>query len=433
MENCFHSLNELSAYVTSTALGMGSIFPNVTLPQFDLFSGFVHDHLGVVTTVYAPTITSTKRKQWEAYSVENQWWQNTTYNNGDVTSNESSEYIYRWVNGTKVSEPLADNEIYAPLWYVSNSVRNAVNENLLDSPEIASLFAAMVATNQPVLSGTFSSRVLDFAFEGGHDDHENHPHSVLAVPVYDSFTENSTIVGILLSLIHFDGLLSFFHHKTMCGIVCVIVDNCGTSISFQFDSVGVTFLGHGDLHDPTFDEFKRTLPLESYETMHEGICRHEIHVYPSSTFQEEYVTKKPGYSACIVAFSFVLMAALILIYDFTVKQRQEKVLKSALRSSNLISSLFPATVRDRLLNDNLGNAVSQVDEGDGIGWTENEVDSIRRGRPIADFFANTTVMCKYAQGTKLTILIENKFISEIIFFVDSCGYIWIYGVVFYKR
>jgi hypothetical protein len=397
MEIRYRALTELSAYVTSTAMAMESSFPNVTLPQFDIFSGFVHEDLGVLTTVYAPIITSIGRKRWEAYSMENRWWQNTSYNNGDVTSNDVSEYIYHWVNETKVSEPVTENEVYAPLWHVSNTVRNVVNENLLDSPEIVSLFDAMLATNQSVLSGTSAAHVLDFAFEEGHHDHENHPHSVLAVPVYDSFSENRTIAGILLSLIQYDGLLSFFHHKTMNGIVCVIVDNCGTSISFQFDSAGVTFLGHGDRHDPTFDEFKRTRPLESYESVHEGLCLHEIHVYPSATFQDNYITKKPGNSACIVALSFVLMSVLILVYDFAVKQRQEKVLKSALRSSNLISSLFPATVRDRLLNDNLGNADSQSGKGNGIGWTENEAESIRRGRPIADFFANTTVMCKFAQ------------------------------------
>jgi hypothetical protein len=396
MDQQFIALNELSAYITSTALATGSIFPNVTLSQFKIFSDFAQESGCVLSTVYAPIVTSTGLKQWEEYSSQNQWW-NASDDRNVIISNEVSENIYHWVNGTKLSEPVIDNEVYAPVWHVSNSVVNVVNENLFDSAEILSLYAAMMATNHSVLSGTSTSYFLNFSFGVDLEDLGVHPHGILSVPVFDSFSDNRSIVGILLALIQYDSLLSFFHHKTSAGIVGVIVDNCGKNISYQFDAEGSTFLGSGDLHDPAFDEFKRTISLEFYETMHEGICRHEMHVYPSASYREIYITKKPGYSACIVAFSFVLMAILILIYDFTVKQRQEKVLKSALRSSNLISSLFPATVRDRLLNDNLGNAVSQGDKGDGIGWTENEVDSIRRGRPIADFFANTTVMCKFGQ------------------------------------
>lgn len=397
LEGLFLAVKELSAYVTSTAIAVESIFPNVTLPQFNTFSAFAHEHAGLLTTVYAPIISSSGRKHWEAYSMQNQWWRNGSDANEGIKSTEASEFIYHWVNGTKVSEPVTENEVYAPIWHVSNTVRNVVNENLFGSAEIVSLFDSMLATNHSVLSGTSAAPLLDFAFEEGRHDHEDHPHSFLAEPIYDSFSENRTVVGILLSLIQYDGLLSFFHHKTANGIVGVVVDNCGTSITYQFDSEGSTFLGHGDLHDPTFDAYKRTLPLQSYEMTHKGLCLHYIHVYPSATFQETYITKKPGYSACVIAFSFLVMALLILIYDFTVKQRQEKVLKSALRSSNLISSLFPATVRDRLLNDNLGKVNSKRSKGDIIGWSEAEGESIRRGRPIAEFFANTTVMCKFAQ------------------------------------
>ena len=158
------------------------------------------------------------------------------------------------------------------------------------------------------------------------------------------------------------------------------------------------FVGPGDHHDSAFDDYKHTGPLDFYETTHEGLCHHEIHVYPSSSYQERHLTTKPAYYACIVAFSFLIMAILMLLYDFTVKRRQDKVLKSAIRSSNLIASLFPATVRDRLLNDNLSGGVSHGAKKDGIGLSETEMENDRRGRPIADFFSNTTVMCKFSDA-----------------------------------
>jgi hypothetical protein len=387
MEKQFVALKELSAYITSTALADESMFPFVTLSQFKMFSDLARESGGVLSTAYAPIVTSTDRKQWEAYSAQHHWWQNVSDDTEVVKSSAVSEFIYHWVNGTKSSEPVVENEIYAPVWHISNSLVNVVNENLLDTPEIASLYASMIATNHSVLAGISTAYMLEFSVdsEEGRQDRGDRPHSVLAEPVYDSFSENRAIVGILLSQIEYDSLLSFFHHRTTAGIVGVIVDNCGKGITYRFEREGATFIGYGDLHDPVFDEFKRTIPLKVYKTMHEDSCKHEMHVYPSATYREVYITKKPGYSAGIVAFSFFLMAILILIYDFTIKQRQEKVLTSALRSTNLISSLFPATVRDRLLNDNAKH--------EGVGCSKIDGDCNRRGRPIADFFANTTVMC----------------------------------------
>jgi hypothetical protein len=37
-----------------------------------------------------------------------------------------------------------------------------------------------------------------------------------------------------------------------------------------------------------------------------------------------------------------------LLYDYTVEQRQRKVLSTAMRTNAIVSSLFPSVVRDRL-------------------------------------------------------------------------------------
>ena len=92
------AMNELSAYITSTAMEAHSSFPNVTLSQFGMFSDFAHEHVGFLTTLYAPIVSSSEREQWEAYAMQNQWWLNASDSNLNVESHESSEFIFHWVN-----------------------------------------------------------------------------------------------------------------------------------------------------------------------------------------------------------------------------------------------------------------------------------------------------------------------------------------------
>jgi hypothetical protein len=53
----------------------------------------------------------------------------------------------------------------------------------------------------------------------------------------------------------------------------------------------------------------------------------------------------------VVVLAFLLTGGLLALYDYTVRKRQEKTMKSALRSTAIVSSLFPEQVRDRLLRD----------------------------------------------------------------------------------
>ena len=150
------------------------------------------------------------------------------------------------------------------------------------------------------------------------------------------------------------------------------------------------FLGNADLHDPSFDELRRSIRIELYHTIIDGLCVRDLHIYPSSTFRESLNTQRTAVYASVVAVAF-LVTLIVLVYDISVARRQEKTMRSALRSGALFESLFPENVRDRVMDD----AENDGEKNKLLGGGDAGSVGAFRTRPIADFFPNTTLMCKY--------------------------------------
>ena len=421
LENNLHLLEEVSRFITSTAITSRSTFPNVTLPHFNMFAGHSHANAGgFLATLYAPLVTEQQRVPWEQYTEETPWWVNITehieehdHEHEDERSLEEvsghdheesheshhtededvSYFVYERANETKVQVPVNETGLYAPLWHMSPLAPSVVNENLLAYPEIFKLFTEMRTTGHTAMSGSIEiDHLFEFAHDEGHEeDHngEHHPHNVVLEPVYDTFDEDQTIVGVLVSLLQYDSLFTFYLPSNTKGLHIVFTESCGGTFTYQMSGQNLTFIGYEDHHDPAYSSYQRTQLLKIHEHAHEDICKREVHVYPSSAFQDSYSTNKPVVYTCIVAFSFLLMGILILLYDCMVTRRQEKTLKTALRSGKLIASLFPANVRERLMNDTPSAEQGKFQD------QSNGFKTIERTRPIADYFANTTIMCTF--------------------------------------
>ena len=115
------------------------------------------------------------------------------------------------------------------------------------------------------------------------------------------------------------------------------------------------------------------------------------HIYPSSTFHDSYKTNTPAVFAGVVAFTFVLVAAVFFIYDMLVQHRNEKIVNTAARSNAIVSSMFPDAIRDRLLQQNNrgskhGHLKSYLLNG------EEDASGNSASKPLADLFLETTVL-----------------------------------------
>jgi hypothetical protein len=164
---------------------------------------------------------------------------------------------------------------------------------------------------------------------------------------------------------------------------------CPKEFTLEIGSGGkINFVGKGDLHDPAFDGM---LFESSFEGMHDfchfgfgfvsetfGSARrrmqdlkthpnielgptntsyslvgnHTTHyrlkIYSSPNFKAKYISGKPMYFALVVAAIFVFTSGFFITYDRCMERRQNLTMESAVRSRNVLNSLYPATVRRRL-------------------------------------------------------------------------------------
>jgi hypothetical protein len=377
-----------------------------------------------------------------------------------------SSTIYRWTeDGRQV--PVVSNEttILAPLWQSSPANADAINVDLLSDPRIADLYQAMMATNhRSVMSATTEITYLfDFLFDENEKPKKKMPHAFLMEPVYANLvtsndTEQDIIdkepVGFLLAITVYENLLDrHFIPQGIGGIIAVIKDTCGHVLTYQLDGPEAIFLGNGDLHDPAFDEYVRFTPIESYHIIRPtsnndparaddsetdnkvqnvteadlpGLCRHELYIYPSAEFHAAYQTNTPMIYTLVILLAFTATAAVFFMYDIFASRRQERTMKFALRTTAIISSLFPATMRDRLLEEH-DQRKEQHDEKKEKNRKKGNVNNNKKDKNGSKkqskaVPAETTSSAPNKQGEKTSSLISTTTTKSrpIVSFFSSC-------------
>jgi len=143
---------------------------------------------------------------------------------------------------------------------------------------------------------------------------------------------------------------------------------------------------------------------------HVELCQYYAHVQPSKEWKDKFFTTQPYTFAAGVIACFLITTVVVLVYDILVQRRQEAVMNSALKTNAIVNSLFPANVRDRLM-DGLA-AKNGNDNDDPSPWSDPSSalanrknvpqgkgksdilssETIFGSKPIADLFPATTIM-----------------------------------------
>ena len=249
------------------------------------------------------------------------------------------------------------------------------------------------------------------------------PHTYISTPVHEIPTDpESKIVAHVAGLFAWDYALRFLLPDNVDGIIVELRNSCNQSSLYALVGSDAFYLGDNATNESKYDnmEVVRDLSFSTHPnfTTTPGHCRYTIvsvnlfmsfvtlknfpltnnahsviyqHVFPSTTFQKSYKTSTPAIYAAVVAFTFVLVALVFFIYDMLVQLRNEKIIVTAARSSAIVSSMFPDTIRDRLLERNdarakRGHLKSFLLNGD----EENSSDLSTK--PLADLFLETTVL-----------------------------------------
>mmetsp|Transcript_20032 Transcript_20032/g.35262 ORF Transcript_20032/g.35262 Transcript_20032/m.35262 type:complete len:1107 (-) Transcript_20032:235-3555(-) len=389
-------VQQLGGTTTSTALMTNQTFPFVTQPHFEITGGFVDGMGGIMMALSAPLIAASERETWEEYSVANQDWIQESARlkvvyekhrdplHGTIQDHEHDrllqssisdkipDMIWEWKGDEKVvANATSQDQLFAPLWQSSPAEHSTVNVDLLSDGNISQLFTAMMHAKETVMSpGLEIGNLFDWMFDPVEKFRKAEPHAYIMEPMYSNYTEQEEPVGFLLALTSYRNLFTRLLPDGVNGMYCVITDTCGNAMTFVLNGADAVFLGYDDVHEG-YEEYEIAFPLELYEHEDvEGLCAHEIHIYPSFTMVTAYKTNNPAIYTSIVALAFGLTSLLLVIYDRLVTRRQERTKNAALR---VVSSLFPSNVQDKVLK----GAIDGPSEASNV---------------IASFFPATTVM-----------------------------------------
>ena len=339
---------------------------------------------------------------------------------------ENNEILYGNANG-----------LFAPIWQLSPpplpGLTDVINLDLLSNAMFASMISSMNDTNRMVVSKvrcfTQYNSTLSTSYFGSEVNDKDvsssksarGPHSIIVSPIFDSFDEtNRDMRALLIGVLSWEELISGLVPKEVKGIAAVVQNTCGQIMTFAVDGAQGTFLGYGDLHDDASDELQiHTSFIElsfndgnSQRLSSVDNCEYDMTIYPSFEFRSQYINNRPVYFTLAIASIFVITGIAFVVFLWFSRNLQQKVMAVALNSNAVVSSLFPAPIRHRILQEAEDLALQKMERGDGklresndthpgtattgiltdLGSQNTYAAQLPYSRPIADVFPDVTVM-----------------------------------------
>jgi len=215
-------------------------------------------------------------------------------------------------------------------------------------------------------------------------------------PVFSDLNDNRTVVAVLALTAKWDSFLLPNLPPDPHGLIVTLHNGCEQSFSFEVTGEEVFYLGPGDFHEEDYGKYGKEFELMADSSVFTEVqmapkyCTHTATVYPSSLMREQFATTSPMLYTVGTAVIFLFTVFVFIFYDYLVQRRQKYLADKATKTSAIISSLFPKIVRDRLLEDGGPNAAAAGMTG--VTKTRADAAGNPNGPPIANFFANTTVM-----------------------------------------
>ncbi|KAL3910521.1 MAG: hypothetical protein SGILL_007661, partial [Bacillariaceae sp.] len=433
-------------------------WPFVSLSFYQQRSFVTKKESGAIQVSIAPLVTEDDRLGYEDYIVSNEpevdWiFRSIVYQDelgdgafvrdyGRSFSADPSHPIKRW-NGNQTgagtipldypiqSNLIVSNEKYLPFWEMSPFMSyDEVNIDMLQDDRgkdgLASIeegsivfgdmqYAPPGGRSHPDRDTSNYAQLLSMA-DGEETEYQGDAMSYIYLPIFDSFEEYRVGKAVLVGLFNWGNLFRDVLPRELSGIDLVLHNDCSESYTYRLTAGAmVTPLGHGDLHDPNFDDSE--VPsgvLQTEENTADGTrfglpfsasgCHYSISVYPSQIFVEQYSSPLPAIVLSVIVFVFAFTILLFLFYDRLVEYRQSLVLKKAVQSTAIVSSLFPKNVRDRLIqshtkggNENNGAIATfsekmRKNKGEASGGSFAGANPYDTGDTIADLFPNCTVL-----------------------------------------
>jgi hypothetical protein len=261
------------------------------------------------------------------------------------------------------------------------------------------------------------------------------PLSLVIQPVFKAF-DNETIVSYVQTVVEWKYIFANVVADDK-SLFCFVENTCGQNFTIKVNGPNTSYEGPGDLHPRQYDSHavKTTLYLtdnvddEVDILANAGACIYTVTLYPTQELRRTFESSKPQVYTAIIGVVFFLMTATFFSYDrydlfrvellivlrrvpvtFSFHIAHTRCLRRHLFSSfvkrrnDIVSSLFPSNIRDRLFRAEdekdkqwkvpKGGLKSYLrDDGGGdaaSGIADNK--SITSSKPLADLFPETTIM-----------------------------------------
>lgn len=431
----FDNLEQVGVSLTAQAIATKANWPFVYFGSWQVQGMISNQITGANTLTIHPLVQDRDRAAWERFSVYNQKWlrdshafdehahpmlyQREYYN--DIMYDPRGESL-RWNvtgivpsiwkegdDGKIVPLPKGSSDRYSPFWQRAPAVDFSpdTNKDLQSSDIFKNVIQGMLETDHPVMTEVTDATFLKQNYEQRFPSEEkNKPHIYLLSPIYDSLFANRTAVGFLSALFRFDNFFTNILPDTENGIIVVLDGSCGQTFSYIINGHKAEFLGVGNLGDPRYEHMRRDFEIAPFtlleETEDNKYCQYSGRIYPSKEWGDKYFTDDPVDFAVAIVACFVVTSLVFVLYLFyVVQKRQQVVLDSATKANQVVYSLFPRNVRERLLEEVHANETKKVQHA--ASASQRRIQSQRKpacetsetifgSAPIADFFPNTTVM-----------------------------------------
>jgi len=441
MDTKLEAVDSLAMMMVDQAKRQGQTWPYTTFPNFAAKAAKMRMLTGAIAIQEYMWVEEEERAEWEAFAKFNEHWVQDAI---DVAKNDTTlgfdvhsvpDYDGNFSISIRYGGPVEMNTgPYTPTWYTYPMLPtekfsaynfNAINHKIL-GPGIRNVVENHKVVIGPVLNFADSledigtNRVTAWAARHSPPDVDpTEPVIRTLYPILDTAEgaitvsqPDSKVVGIIASSFYMRSFIENILPSSEKGIVVVFENTCNQTFTYEVNGHEANWLGPGDLHDPKFDylSYSKTFEQIGFHAAEAGLygglpidtdyCAYVISTYPSSNLVAEYYTNDPIWYTMIAVSIFVFTTLFFLCYDKLVSVRQQKVMKTAVQSTTIVSSLFPSNVRDRLLDANGSNdhhvdmrpSVFQPNKTRLRTFLNDGEPSNDSSKPIADLFTDTTVL-----------------------------------------
>ncbi len=445
VDNTVGQVHSLAISISShaTAMDQDATWPNVTLPHFLERVSDAVTLTGSELFGFTPIVPVAQKSSFEIYAAA-EWINNYA---GDIPTEIHN------VDG-EATVDISQQGFYAPLWQVAPQA-NDLDIILLDMttfPWFQQLEMDVLEVHHAIISGIADVEYLLKATRSV-ELMEWHPRSVIMqdIPKSMGTGENATYTdtsyepgGFVFAVLPWERFFQNVIPHELHGFLVEVDDNCGSIVTYKIDGHEATVVGNGNLHDSKYDYLHLDSDFAG-STRYDGTdssaahCYYVIDVYPTDELKELYTTHTPILFASAILGVFLFTIGIFFCYDCAVERRQRRIASIAKRTNNIVKSLFPKNVQERIMaeaieeaekeeqagklkgkgayhvsvKDRLKETLTSSIQGDGSDHVYKNVP------PIADLFPSTTIMVGGNKDELDYSLILSKCLNQPIFSLFS--------------